>query len=532
MNYTLFKRLSRMPAFSALWCLVLVSAGIINLSAQELLHLLQQRAPTLGTIKALKGNRLVLTSDAGADVNVEVRESTKIVRVAPGQRDLKDAQPIALADLQVGDRILVRGATLEIGQSLAATSIVAMKKADIADKQSRERDEWQKSGVGGLVNSVDAAASVISVTVPSLREKKTVVVHISPQTALRRYAPGSVKFDDAKPAPLSEIRPGDQLRARGEKSTDGSELAAAEIVSGSFRNISGTVSSLDAVQGTITVHDLATKKAVTVKITSESQLRKLPAAIAQRIAQRLNGTGTPAQNDDGQATTSGAPTAKAPAPGAGQPSSTGVPGAAEGRIRESGARGRGLNGGAAGATDLQHPVDFQQTISRLPASTISDLQKGDAVMLVGTGSTTDAVTAITLLAGVEPILQGSPNSASSILSPWSLSSAPSGEVARPSSGVSRLRNHSRRLHESSGPGYCYICFRASHVYGWPARVCADGYYRHPARPGFRSLRRYRQWSGRPTYCARRQVIGFFHQLRWLLRSCRPCARFLHRKSSR
>jgi hypothetical protein len=59
------------------------------------------------------------------------------------------------------------------------------------------------------------------------------------------------------------------------------------------------------------------------------------------------------------------------------------------------------------------------------------LQKGDAVMLVGTESTTNAVTAITLLAGVEPILQGSPNGASSILSPWSLSGAPSGEAGTP-----------------------------------------------------------------------------------------------------
>jgi hypothetical protein len=366
------------------------------------------RSPsTLGTIKSISGNSLILTSDAGAAVNVDVRDSTKIVRIAPGQKDLKDAQPIALTDLQVGDRILVRGPAPEAGQSLAATSIVAMKKADIADKQARERDEWQKAGVGGLVNSVDTAGGVISVSTPSLREKKTVAVHVSPQTVLRRYAPGSVKFDDAKPAPLAEIRPGDQLRARGGKNADGSELTASEIVSGSFRNVSGTVSSLDPAQGTITVRDLATKKAVTVKITPESQLRMLPPAIAQRIAQRLNGGTASAQNDEASADASPAPTAKAPAPGTRQSAA-------------GGARARGQNG-AGGAMDLQ------QMISRMPASTLSDLQKGDAVMLVGTESSTNAVTAITLLAGVEPILQGSPNGASSILSPWSLSSAPGGE---------------------------------------------------------------------------------------------------------
>jgi hypothetical protein len=174
---------------------------------------------------------------------------------------------------------------------------------------------------------------------------------------------------------------------------------------------------------------LATKKAVTVKITSESQLRKLPAPIAQRIAQRLNGTGAPAQNEQPAAEASGAPIAKAPAPGtseaaAGSASATGASGEGRGN-REFGARGGRGQSGAGGAMDLQ------QMISRMPSSTISDLQKGDAVMLVGTEGGANAVTVITLLAGVEPILQGSPNSASSILSPWSLSGAPSGEAGTP-----------------------------------------------------------------------------------------------------
>jgi hypothetical protein len=384
--------------------------------------------PVLGTIKSILGNSLVLASDAGVETTVDVRDSTKIVLIAPGQKDLTDAQPIALTDLQVGDRILVRGKTGDDNKSFSVTSIIAMKKADIAQKQSHERDEWQKSGVGGLVNSVDTTGGIISITTPSLREKKTVAVHVAKDTVLRRYVPGSVKFDDAKPAPLGEIRPGDQLRARGDKNADGGELTAKEVVSGSFRNISGTISSLDNAQGTITIHDLATKKNVTVKITLDSQLRKLPASMAQRIAQRLNGsTGTNGsfngdQNGSGQggSARSGAtaPTAKEPAAGAGQASG------------DFGGRGRGMGGGAGGQGG--GAMDLQQMISRMPASTIADLQKGDAVMLVGMEESGNAVMAITLLAGVEPILQGSPNGgASSILSPWSLSGAPAGEAGTP-----------------------------------------------------------------------------------------------------
>jgi hypothetical protein len=420
--------------------LVAVEAG-----AQEPTQNNQETAkspPAVGTIKSISGNSLVLTTDAGAEMNVEVRDSTKVVRIAPGQRDLKDAQTIALTDLQAGDRILARGKAANDNKTFSATSIIAMKKADIAEKQSHERDEWQKSGVGGLVNNVDAAGGVISITTPSLREKKTVAVHVTKDTVLRRYAPGSVKFDDANPAPLGEVRPGDQLRARGDKNSDGSELTAQEIVSGSFRNISGTISSLNSAQNTITVHDLATKKNIEVKITPESQLRKLPTPMAQRIAQRLNGSGganggaNGDQAGSGQTaatrsgTTSGtaAPTAKEPAAGSGHGPTSG---AEDGRQRDFGGRGRGMGAGAGGP-GAGGAMDLQQMINRMPVSTIADLQKGDAVMLVGAEGGGNAVTAITLLAGVEPILQGSPNGgASSILSPWSLSAAPGGEAGTP-----------------------------------------------------------------------------------------------------
>jgi hypothetical protein len=76
---------------------------------------------------------------------------------------------------------------------------------------------------------------------------------------------------------------------------------------------------------------------------------------------------------------------------------------------------------------------LQQAINRMPASTLSDLQKGDVVMVVATQSGPSGIpTAITLLAGVEAILEASPKTtAGTILSPWSLGAAPGGEAATP-----------------------------------------------------------------------------------------------------
>lgn len=364
-------------------------------------------ARPVGTLKSISGNNIVLSTDAGGDVTVVVQEGARLLRVEPGQKDLKEAVPISLQELLPGDRILVRGQLAPDGKTVLASAIIAMKKASITEKQTREREEWRRQGVGGLVSSVDPAADSIVITQQGMGEKKTVTIHLSKDTIIRRYAPDSIKFDDAKPARLEEIKPGDQLRARGTRSAEGSELAAAEIVCGTFRNIAGTISSIDTSANTITVQDLATKKPVTLRIAGDSQLRKLPLKMAQGVAMRLRRAEPGSQN--------------APA---GSVSAT--QGARSGEMQTSagsgGPGGAGRNGGGGG--------DFQQALNRMPPATLAELQKGDAVMIVATEGGLPLV--ITLLGGVEPILQASPNSnASTILSPWSLSEAPSGEAGNP-----------------------------------------------------------------------------------------------------
>ncbi len=372
-------------------------------------------AKPVGTIKTISGNTITLTTDAGSDVTVVVQDAAKLVRVAPGQKDLKDATPIQFQDLQVGDRILVLGKLADDGKSVLARSVVAMKQADVAQKQAHEREEWQRHGTAGLVSSVDAASNTVMISLPSIGEKKSVTIHLSNATVLRRYAPDSVKFDDAKPAPLDQIKPGDQLRARGARNADGSELTADEVVSGSFRNIAGVISAMDASAGTLTLQDLATNKPVTIKVTPDSQLRILPAPMALGIAMRLKGApaASSAQGNGGSAASS----AQASKPAASPAGASGAGGPA-GSGRPAGAGGSG---------------SFQQAILNMPQKTLADLQKGQAVMIVATAGGPNGIpTAIMLLAGVEPILEASPNgSASTILSPWSLGGAPGGEGATP-----------------------------------------------------------------------------------------------------
>ena len=216
-----------------------------------------------------------------------MQAGARIVRIAPGEKTLKNATPVQLQDLQTGDRILVAGKASDDAKSIAAASIVVMKRSDVEARKEEDRQDWQKRGLGGLVKAVDPAAGTATISVTGFGGTKSIVVHTSKDTVVRRYAPDSMKFDDAKPSTLQEIQPGDQLRARGNRNADGTELAAEEIVTGSFRNVAGIVNSVDASAGTMNVQDLLSKKPVQIKITPDSQLHQLPPELAQRIAMRL-----------------------------------------------------------------------------------------------------------------------------------------------------------------------------------------------------------------------------------------------------
>jgi hypothetical protein len=397
-------------------------------------------ARRIGAIKAISGTSITLTPDSGPEVNVNVLPTTRLLRIAPGEKNLKNATPLRLQDLQVGDRILVGGQASDDAKSIAAATIVVMARTDLEAHHQQELQDWQKRGMGGLVSAVDPAAGTVTISVSNLMGKKSIVIHTSKDTVIRRYAPDSVKFEDAKTSSLQQIQPGDQLRARGDRIADGTELNAEEIVTGVFRNIMGTINSVDASSGLISVQDLLSKKAVTVRVASDSDLHKLPAEMAQRFAMRLKGgSGIAGLPGGGGASSSGTGSgANAPAgaaagnaPANAPPNAQGAAANAQGPPAAGSAGGawRGGSGpGAGGGTRPAGGADFQQMLSRSPAVAVADLHKGDAVVILATeGTPTSASTVVMLVGGVEQILQAAPSASQvMMLAPWSLGGAPAG----------------------------------------------------------------------------------------------------------
>ena len=365
-------------------------------------------AKRIGTVKAINGSTILLAVTSNPDVTVTVLPSARVLRLAPGEKDLKNATPVQLQDVQVGDTVRVRGQGSEDGKSISALEVVIITSTALGAVRDQMREDWQKRGLGGIVSSVDAAAGTATITIPSLTEKKTVVIHASNSTVIRRYAPDSANFEAAQPSTLQAIHAGDQLRARGDRSADGNDFTAAEIVTGAFPYVEGPIKSVDASANTLTVQDVLSKKAVQLKISSESQLHQIPAEMAQRMAAMLkavkSGAGAGMANN-GANGSAGVP------PGT-QPGGT-APGAppADGKQHSNGGSG------------------FQHMLEQAPAVVLGDLHKGDVVAILATeGSASANGTVIKLFSGVEPILTAAPSASQAMmLSSWSLGGSPGGE---------------------------------------------------------------------------------------------------------
>jgi antitoxin (DNA-binding transcriptional repressor) of toxin-antitoxin stability system len=229
-----------------------------------------------GVVTDLKTDtrQVIVKTAAGNEVTVTLSDRTTFMRIPPGEKTKDKFVPITATDFGVGDSVFARGRMSADLKSMPALEFYVMSKADIAQKRERERDEWTRRGVAGTVSSLNAEKNEISLDTRTPEEPKPIVVAAGAQTQFRRYAPDSVRFSDAKPSSFSELKVGDQLRALGTKSADGTRFTPEEIVAGSFQTIGGPITEINVEKQEIKINDLQSKQAVTVVVTRDSAMRK------------------------------------------------------------------------------------------------------------------------------------------------------------------------------------------------------------------------------------------------------------------
>ena len=353
----------------------------------------------IGEVAAIDGvaKQLTVKTDSGALVVVVLEEKSAYLRTRPGATNLEGAASITLADIRIGDRVFARGRVAEDQKSVKAQQLIVMTKADIAEKHERDREEWRRRGIVGTVSAINPETKEITLQLRSFGGAQAVVVAAGEgKVKFRRYAPDSVRFGDAKPGTLAEIKVGDQLRARGERSADGARFTPEEIVSGTFRSIRGSVVAVNAQTNEIQVKE-QDGRIVTVAVSKDSTVRRIPAEFAQRMAMRgqRGAGGEGAERPQGERT-GGRDAASGNAPGAG----------GGGRRRPEGAGADEATGGGMGRRRMGGAPDVQEMLERMPAITVAELKPGEMVVVSSTaGADPTRATAIALVSGVEAILQ-------------------------------------------------------------------------------------------------------------------------------
>jgi hypothetical protein len=378
----------------AMW-LGVYAALCIGLANQAVAQDAAAPKPIYATVTKIDAGakELVVKADNGGEIGVTLAPKHSLRKIALGETDLRKAATIELTDIAVGDRVMVRGVPSADQKTATATLILVMSSSDVAKKQEEERGDWDKRGVNGIVTA--ASAESVTLNVRTLAGAKSITVIPEAKAIVRRYTTDSVKFADAKDSTLGEIKIGDQVRARGDKSDDGSKLKAEEIVSGNFKTIAATVVSIDPANSQMTVKDLDSKKTMVVKVSADSNMKRLSDPIAQMIARRVHPEAYEGRGGRG-------------ARG----------GADSGGGREGGGppEGGGMRGGGGGGRG----GDLQQMLDRQPAVTLADLKVGEPIVISSAvGASTDHIMAITMLAGVEPILR-SPGKPEMSLGGWNL----------------------------------------------------------------------------------------------------------------
>jgi len=347
-------------------------------------------------------NKILLQTSDGA-IEVVISSATVFKRVPPENPTLAAAVAAALSDIGENDKIVVTGVVSADKKTIPAKTVYLMTKSDISKRNQAEKELWRTRGISGRVVSVDFKTRNITLATRSMAGETNITVLPKENAEFLRYSADSVKFADAVASNLAEIKVGDQLRALGDRGTDGLTFQAEKYVSGTFRTIAGKVTAIDTAKNEITIENAQDKKQVTVILKNDTSMKKFPPEQAQMMAMAMSGGGMrPAPGGQG-----GNMVVMRPPQGgqpAGQtPPSTGNAGAQTGQ--PAGANGQNRPEGTAGRPGGRGRGDFDEILERLPNLTLAEIKVGDMIGIsTSPGTVPDRFTAIKLISGIEPFL--------------------------------------------------------------------------------------------------------------------------------
>ena len=345
-----------------------------------------QQQNLIGTVTAIDtaNGKIIVKTDAGNSVTFSTNDRTTVRRLPPGQTSIANAEKITLADIKVSDRVLVPGGVADV--QTAARQVIVMASEAIAAKRDQDKSEWQTRGINGRITALNQEKKEITVQARGGSGAEIITVKAPGNAKILRYAPDSLRSTDAKAGAFTDFRVGDQIRILGSRSADGKTVTAEEIVSGTVARAFGTITDINTKANEITIKNSQTGQTFTVVLGKNSVVKRLPAEVAQNLAQRRERR---QQRRQTQAESTGAQTEN------------------QGQRRRERRNGENRERRPADANNAQRPRGgLQQMLEAQPAITIADLKKGDALMVTGTqGADASRLTAVNIISGDAELMQ-------------------------------------------------------------------------------------------------------------------------------
>ncbi len=248
-----------------------------------------------------------------------------------------------------------------------AITLYITKQAELAQHQQKTREEWRTQSVTGVVKAIDSDDKKISIAVRGVAgPPRDVTLDVAGSVDYLRTDPETLKYE---PSTLKAVKVGDQVRVLGDKNADQTQIKVEAIAFGSIRTIPVQIKSIDTTTGVIAATDLASKKPIAITVRPETTLKRLDDTTALMLARRLN----PSFQGEGRQGPAGQGQGRGPGEG----------------------RGRG--------------GDPSRILEAQPSIQLADLKPGEPIVVTGAPARDmSGLTAMTLVAGVDPILRAAP----------------------------------------------------------------------------------------------------------------------------
>lgn len=331
----------------------------------------------LGEVKEInkEKNWLIIKTQAG-EFTVNTTKDTTCKRVAPDAKNLDGAEAITFGDILLGDRVWARNTTnLESPNTVESKQLVLMSAISIAERNKKERENWQRRGIVGEVVAMDGNNFTLKVR----GTETTITLTFSEQPDIRRYPPGSIDFASSKQIQANEIKVGDNVFARGERSPDNLSFKAEFLITGDVpRPTFGQIAAISLEKQEITVK--TREQETIIQINPETLLRRMPDdAFTQRQGQE--GAIANTQTGQGQIGQGQASQADQASQAVGRPrqNPSEATGQAPGQIGGQGQIGQG--GPRRGG--IFNPEAMMERLRNSPTISLNELKVGDYIISNG-----------------------------------------------------------------------------------------------------------------------------------------------------